>query len=204
MRAMEGMNGMLGESQLKLPSKSLHKLFVVGQHFFRLLGLCSRLLLNNTPWSQCLEADFSTLEALGAVTNICSDKTGTLTQGKMIVKQAWVASLGHFFRLLGLCSRLLLNNTPWSQCLEADFSNCRVEWSLANLAHVYKKKHEDDEGDRGNEWHARGEPTEIAIQVFASTFGECHGLFLGIIRVNNGHPLDIRIKRKLHLLRRGR
>ena len=34
------------------------------------------------------------LEALGAVTNVCSDKTGTLTQGKMVVKKAWVVAEG--------------------------------------------------------------------------------------------------------------
>lgn len=34
------------------------------------------------------------LEALGAVTDICSDKTGTLTQGKMVCKAAWIPARG--------------------------------------------------------------------------------------------------------------
>jgi len=33
----------------------------------------------------------ASLEAVGGVTNICSDKTGTLTQGKMVAKQLWLA-----------------------------------------------------------------------------------------------------------------
>lgn len=39
-----------------------------------------------------LYRDLSALEALGGVTNICSDKTGTLTQGAMIARKVWLPS----------------------------------------------------------------------------------------------------------------
>ncbi|KAJ0419239.1 hypothetical protein BJY00DRAFT_324568 [Aspergillus carlsbadensis] len=135
----------------------------------------------------------SSLEALGAVTNICSDKTGTLTQGKMIVKQAWVASRGTYsfegasepfnptvgeISFQGLAPRSINEEKTTAETQKPDellANNKELEdylnvCSLANLAHVSKKKHEGGVGDEGNEWHARGEPTEIAIQVFASRF----------------------------------
>ncbi|KOS37810.1 hypothetical protein ACN38_g11383 [Penicillium nordicum] len=135
----------------------------------------------------------SSLEALGAVTNICSDKTGTLTQGKMIVKQVWVASRGTYsleggsepfnptvgeISFQALAPRSTVEEKMAAETKKPDellADNKELEdylnvCSLANLAHVYKKKHEGDEGDEGSEWHARGEPTEIAIEVFASRF----------------------------------
>lgn len=36
------------------------------------------------------------LEAIGGITDICSDKTGTLTQGKMIVRKAWLPATGTY------------------------------------------------------------------------------------------------------------
>jgi P-type Na+/K+ transporter len=41
-----------------------------------------------------LTRKLSALEALGGITNICSDKTGTLTQGQMVARKAWIPGVG--------------------------------------------------------------------------------------------------------------
>ncbi|KAJ5519294.1 ATPase P-type K/Mg/Cd/Cu/Zn/Na/Ca/Na/H-transporter [Penicillium expansum] len=124
------------------------------------------------------------LEALGAVTNICSDKTGTLTQGRMVAKRAWLPSLGTYS--VG-ASNEPLNPQDGELSLMAeppiklgaenlgdaaspddllkdndtlkDFLNVTA---MANLAHLHQTATDG--------WQARGEPTDIAIQVFASRF----------------------------------
>jgi Na+-exporting ATPase len=126
------------------------------------------------------------LEALGAVTDICSDKTGTITQGKMVAKKAWIPGKGTYS--VGSSSEPFnptvgnLSFNPLSpiemesteeesdgtiispeDILETD--EHLIEYlniaSLANLANVHKSE---------DGWHARGDPTEIAMQVFASRF----------------------------------
>ncbi|KID61804.1 ATPase, P-type, potassium/sodium efflux, fungal, partial [Metarhizium brunneum ARSEF 3297] len=130
--------------------------------------------------------NLKSLEALGAVSNICSDKTGTLTQGNMIVKKAWVPGRGTYSvrttsePLNPTVGKLCLKN---AQPKDIDFRGAGTDGepidghqvvgtdptlreylnvaSLANLASVNQVN---------GEWHGRGDPTEIAIQVFSSRF----------------------------------
>ncbi|KAK0646882.1 sodium transport ATPase 5 [Cercophora newfieldiana] len=44
-----------------------------------------------------LVRNLKSVEALGSVTDICSDKTGTLTQGRMVARAAWIPHHGTYF-----------------------------------------------------------------------------------------------------------
>jgi len=128
--------------------------------------------------------NLKSLEALGGVTDICSDKTGTLTQGKMVAKKAWIPAKGTYS--VGQSDDphnptvgSLSFNPKHPRHIDPDVDEKTETYddlladnphlvdylkvaSLANLANV----HQTSEGA----WNARGDPTEIAIQVFASRF----------------------------------
>ncbi|KAJ5769032.1 hypothetical protein N7520_003591 [Penicillium odoratum] len=123
------------------------------------------------------------LEALGAVTNICSDKTGTLTQGRMVAKRAWIPSVGTYSvgssnkpynpqegdLSLTAESPMKLHDSKGGNLMSPDdlikdneFQSFLNVAAMANLARLHESAHDG--------WQARGEPTDIAIQVFASRF----------------------------------
>ncbi|KAG0236218.1 hypothetical protein BGW42_003863 [Actinomortierella wolfii] len=127
----------------------------------------------------------SSLESLGAVTNICSDKTGTLTQSKMVAVRMWLPSDG-FYRITGtgfIPDGEIFRQGEMVKGSKADFIDDEQKIptgsgsdhflralqaaSLCNMAELRRTQHPETHG----EWAAIGDPTEIALQVLAYKAG---------------------------------
>ncbi|KAF8933568.1 Na+ ATPase [Dissophora ornata] len=125
----------------------------------------------------------SSLESLGAVTNICSDKTGTLTQSKMVAVRMWLPSDG-FYRVTGTGfvpegdiyrqGEIASNGEFISQEEQIPIGGSSDSYlrtlqaaSLCNMAELRRTQHPEAHG----EWTAIGDPTEIALQVLAYKAG---------------------------------
>ncbi|GME45976.1 ATPase P-type H+ transporting proton pump [Neofusicoccum parvum] len=123
----------------------------------------------------------SALEAVGGVTNICSDKTGTLTQGKMIARKAWIPAMGTvtvhdttnpfdpssgFVKMNDCDIDLEDHDKP------VFFDTFLKAIALCNLSSVYKSSADDASVSTTEEsgWVTVGEPTEIALHVLAMRF----------------------------------
>ena len=118
------------------------------------------------------------LEAIGGVTNICSDKTGTITQGKMLAKRALLPS-GRTMAVENATSPFdPTSGDVESQGLKISKENVRNDNELdyffrviamCNLSSVSQSK--EAKSAKETTWIATGEPTEIALQVMAMRVG---------------------------------
>ncbi|KAH8590313.1 calcium-transporting ATPase 3 [Bisporella sp. PMI_857] len=140
----------------------------------------------------------ASLEAIGGVTNICSDKTGTLTQGKMVVHKVWTPELG----------TMSISNTtnildPENGLLSINGKDMEVSdvmahkqfhsllplidaVALCNSASVSRKSlgstGSSEKPSSPGEWESHGDPTEVALRVLANRFHRENDVIL------EGHP----------------
>ncbi|PVV00872.1 hypothetical protein BB560_004730, partial [Smittium megazygosporum] len=134
---------------------------------------------------RALVRQLKSLEVLGSITDICSDKTGTLTQAKMVLVRCWIPDEGDFgihglgFEPLGEVHKITKKDSSdpencdkesiFSQMISLDqfsdtFVNLAKAAALCNMSEI---KQDSNSG----EWYGIGDPTEIALQVFANKVG---------------------------------
>ncbi|KAM0450005.1 hypothetical protein ACHAO4_006884 [Trichoderma viride] len=214
-----GVNGFNMRHEVIIYATSLG-IAIIPESLVAVLTLTMVVAVSVMSKNNVLVRDLSALEALGGVTNICSDKTGTLTEGAMIVRQAWIPS-SHVYTVHDsqspndptkgrvVYSQIKGETTPPLERINEkprDYDNERsaavlkfdvpdeklnqasaakqsqvpepeakmtdqlraflLPSALCNLATVRYDKDEE-------KWQTTGEPTEIALQVFAHRFS--HG-----------------------------
>ncbi|KAG8687900.1 hypothetical protein FRC11_006407 [Ceratobasidium sp. 423] len=112
------------------------------------------------------------LEALGGVTDICSDKTGTLTMGRMVVKRLWLATgITYEVESTGAALEPVGRVIPESQSLaesKNDEKSDDISPALMTFTHATSlcnnaSVHQAFDGT----WKGEGDATEIALQVYA-------------------------------------
>jgi magnesium-transporting ATPase (P-type) len=132
----------------------------------------------------------SSVETLGSATVICTDKTGTLTQNEMTVREAWAN--GQAFQVTGV------GYEPKGQ-FEVDGQpagpDCAELWALASaMAFCNNARLLAPEPGKAS-WSILGDPTEAALLVAAAKAGVDLASQLAVLPRVHTVPFDSRRKR---------
>jgi P-type Ca2+ transporter type 2C len=105
----------------------------------------------------------SAVETLGSTTVICTDKTGTLTQNEMTVRELWVS--GRLLTVKGIGytpkGQILDQKKPIQVSQDPNVHLLLTAAGLANNARLVPP------GERSSQWTILGDPTEAALIVLA-------------------------------------
>ncbi|KAI8073265.1 hypothetical protein BC940DRAFT_268008 [Gongronella butleri] len=139
---------------------------VIPEGLVAVVTLTQAFGVNTMAQRKALVRRLAALEFLGAVTNVCSDKTGTLTQSKMVMTRMWRPSSGFYhvsglgFNIEGELKSEASNAVIAPEAMNDALTKMTLTAALCNMSEVRKDKKTD-------EWHGLGDPTEVALQVYA-------------------------------------
>lgn len=132
----------------------------------------------------------SSVETLGSATVICTDKTGTLTQNQMTVREAWIA--GRLLQVTGVGYEPKGEFTDQGIAISAGEEK-DLQWlvrtaALCNTARLISPDEKDPH------WRIIGDPTEGALLVAAAKAGYDRNQGSGAFECMHQFPFDSRRK----------
>ncbi|KAJ2992457.1 hypothetical protein HDV02_003062 [Globomyces sp. JEL0801] len=146
------------------------------------------------------------MEAVGQVTNICSDKTGTLTEGKMVARFASFGGMMYKIsgepiapvgKVLHLKGEEEIEISPEMVNSREELKSGLLVASLCTTSNLFIDK-------KTNQWKATGAPTEIALQVLAAKMSFLKADLVGKdYEFIHEYPFDSSVKRMTTVYKHG-
>ena len=169
---------------------------ILPQSLVAVIAVAMAMSVRKMAVQKCIVRKLGSLEVLDSVTDICSDKTGTLTQNKMAVARV----------ALGMKYRLIVSGAAMSQTatfthegekkpldMEDMLEDSRLAFEMVKCAALCGTTVLKNEG--GN-LIGQGNPTEVALQAFCHKTGSPRNRFEdGGFDSRGEYPFDSSIKR---------